>query len=189
MKEKNLGELKNIGFQTYEDRHGRTLVVNRKEKLAYVITKNEERRLFLFNNRYIIGTVVAILIGSWINYTVGVIRGVAVAIVLELVYRFVYLKNLPTIELDELPAKYSMVANAMNQPVSKNVIIGALGILIPILLVINAFQTITDWNAIKTMEDKNGLMLILASIAIGGAALMGSVVCLTALSKQRKGEK
>ena len=39
MKEKNLGELKNIGFQTYEDRHGRTLVVNRKEKLAYVITK------------------------------------------------------------------------------------------------------------------------------------------------------
>ena len=146
-------------------------------------------QLYNCNYAYTMESLTTAQIGSWINYTVGVIRGVAVAVILELVYRFVYLKNLPTIELDELPAKYSMVANAMNQPASKNIIIGVLGILIPILLVINAFQTITDWNAIKTMEDKNGLMLILASIAIGAAALMGSVVCLTALSKQRKGEK
>ena len=189
MKEKNLGELKNIGFQSYEDRHGRTLVVDRKKKIADVITKNEENRLFLLDNRYIIGTVVAILVGSWVNYTVGVIRGVAIAVILELVYRFIYLKNLPQIELDELPPKYSMVNNAMNQPMSKNLIITVLGFLIPVLLVINAFQTIQDWSAVWSFEDKNGIMLVIASIAIGAAALMGGIVCLTALLKQRKGEK
>ena len=189
MKEKNLGELTNIGFQTYKDRHGRTLVVNRKEKAAYVVTKDEERRLFLFSNRYIIGTVVAILIGSWINYTVGVIRGVVIAVGLELVYRLIYLKSLPKIELDELPRKYSMVSNAMKQPQEKNMIIGGLGILIPILLVINGFQTVKDRNAVWSFENKNDLMLVGASVVIGAAALMGAIVCLIALSRQRKGSE
>ena len=51
MKEKNLGELTNAGINRYVDRHGRTLLVNRKKKIAYIIDKNAQRKEVIFSKK------------------------------------------------------------------------------------------------------------------------------------------
>ena len=82
MKEKNLGELTNAGINRYVDRHGRTLLVNRKKKIAYVIDKNAQRKDVIFSNRYILAVVVAVLVGTK-NVYLGIGLGAVIAVVLE----------------------------------------------------------------------------------------------------------
>ena len=188
MKEKNLGELTNAGINRYVDRHGRTLLVNRKKKIAYVIDKNAQRKDVIFSNRYILAVVIAVLVGTK-NVYLGIGLGAVIAIVLEAAYRLYFLKSLSTIELEELPERFSFVNNALKQTPGRNLSVGIIGIAIPILLVINAFQTVKDWEAIFKFNDVNNLFLVVASIVMGGFAGFIGCISLNAYFTQRKGEK
>ena len=185
MKEKNLGELTNAGINRYVDRHGRTLLVNRKKKMAYIIDKNAQKKEVIFSNRYILAIVVGILVGTK-NVYLGVGLGVVIAVVLEVAYHMYYLKSLNTIELDELPEKFSFVNNAMKQTPGRNLSVGVIGLAIPVLLVINAIQTVKDWQAVLTFKDINNSFLVITSIAMGGFAGFIGYVCLNAYFAQRK---
>ena len=187
MKEKNLGELKNAGINRYVDRHGRTLLVNRKKKIAYIIDKNARRKDVIFSNRLVLAIIVGVFAGSK-NVALGIGLGIAVAIILEIAYHQYYLKSLQTIELEDLPEGFSFMNNAIKQSKFSNISLAVLGIAIPVLLAVNAVQTVKDWQAVLSLKDINGLILVIASVRFGLFTIFVGYNGLTAYLAKRKGE-
>ncbi len=181
----NLGELTQSGAHTYKDKRGRTLIVNRAKKVAYVVDHENEKKYYVFSNRYILGIIAAIIIG-YFNVWVGVAAGVVVLAALEFLYQKKFIPSLEEIELKELPEKYSLAKNINAQPRSKNLIATILGLIIPVLLVINLFTTIKDWNAVWSFKDLNGLLLFVVSIGVGLGILYLDYFTLTAFIRQSK---
>lgn len=181
----NLGELQETGNNLYTDRHGRTLVVDRKEKCAYVIDKSHDRLFFIISNRLSIAAIIGIFIGTS-QPLLGLIAGVAVYGILYAYYRLYFLKKLEVIEDIDLPEKSTILERAMLQSKNRNLAIGILSRLISVLSIINMFQTVKDWNAVLSFKDLNQTSIAALSVGMSVFFVFVGSIAFIAYAKQRK---
>ena len=181
----NLGELRETGNNVYTDRHGRTLVVNRKDKCAYVVDKEHERLFSVLSNRMSLAAIVGVFIGLK-NPILGLISGVAVYAGVYAFYHMHFLKKLEVIDNIDLPEKSTILDRAMMQSRNRNLIIGLLGLVISVLSIVNMFQTIDDWEAVFSFRDVNQSMLALLSVGMCIFFIYVGAVAFMAYVKQRK---
>lgn len=181
----NLGELKETGNNVYTDRHGRTLVVSRKEKCAYVIDKDNDRLFFIISNRLSIAAIIAIFIGTR-QPLLGLVAGLAVYGIIYAYYRMYFLKRLEVIEDIDLPEKSTILDRAMRQSKNRNLIIGLLSRLISVLSIVNMMQTVKDWDAVLSSKDMNQVSVALMSVGMSVFFVFVGSIAFTAYAKQRK---
>ncbi|MBE6116177.1 MAG: hypothetical protein E7187_05055 [Erysipelotrichaceae bacterium] len=181
----NLGELRETGNNVYTDRHGRTLVINRKEKCAYVIDKAHDRLFFILSNRLSIAAIIAILIGTR-QPLLGLIAGIAVYGIIYAYYHMYFLKKLEVIEDIDLPEKSTIMDRAMRLSKNRNLAIGSLSRLISVLSIVNMFQTVKDWDAVLSFKDMNQVSIALLSVGMSVFFVFVGSIAFTAYFKKGK---
>lgn len=177
----NLGELKPVSFTTYQDSHGRTIVPDRKRHIAYILEDRKQQGAYnLYANRYVLAAVVAILAGYYWSWIWGPILGVAVAAALEYMYRQRFLPSLQSVSGVDFPARMTFYSVAQSNETSRNVIIIVLGFSLAVLLMVNLFMTVDDWDAVFAFQDVNNLLMLVFSVAMALGACYLSVQTLRA---------
>ena len=173
----NLGDLKEVSLNTFEDRHGRIIIANRKEKIGYIVQKEDMRKYSLLQNRHVFPVVMFILIGYYWSWIWAAVIGVVIYFILEIYYRGTFLISLQQIANVDFPPK-ATVYDRM-----KRIDLQALGIrtvlcyLFAVLLTINMFIEVKDWNAVFSLTDTNHALMALFSVLISIMALYMAVVC------------
>jgi len=161
----NLGKLEIIDQETFSDSRGRLLLMNYKEHQAYVIPKDQERKLAIYQARYILAVLIGIFLSFNINWIVGCAVGLVIAGVLEVLYRKKFLPSLEVIESDDLPKEKSPAYLGMAARGKKTVIIGLVAaILLPLLLALYEVATIVVRK--QPITEINNLLMIIVSLLL-----------------------
>ncbi len=180
----NVGELISLGGNVYQDKHNRQIIFDKKTNKFYLIEKEDERKLNLLTQRPILAITALLLIGFLANnWIIAVVVGVIIFGVGEYYYRKKFIPNLAEVSAT-LPIKESKVEEYAKQSFGKNVGRIVCGILLPILLAINDYITITQ----KGYDGINTIALIIMSIAFAVYAIYIVVVSIKAIALQ-KGNK
>jgi len=95
-----------VDTDLYLSRHGYYVLVDRFEKKIFKVQKEEYNRYRLFRGRYLIALLMGIILyGYHLGWKLALASALLIGVVMELVYRRYYLKNLDEIENYELPEK------------------------------------------------------------------------------------
>ncbi len=162
----NLGELTPKTYESYVDSHGRTIIPNFKTKTAYIVQKEDEKKFYVLSNRYSIVVAIIMITGFYWDWTFAVISGVVLFVATEIYYRNFFLANLQQVHNVEFPPKKGIYAVALETPKKKRWIRLVMLVAFAILILVNMFMTIKDWNNVLTFSDANDVILVLFSIGL-----------------------
>ncbi len=180
----NVGELVSLGGNVYQDKHNRQIIFDKKTDKFYLIEKEDERKFNLLSQRVILAVTALLLIGFLVNnWIIAVAVGVIIFVAGEYYYRKKFIPNLADVSAT-LPIKESKVEEYAKQSKGKNIGRIICGILLPVLLAINDYITITQ----KGYDGINTIALIVLSIAFAVYAIYIVVVSIKAIALQ-KGSK
>ncbi len=184
----NLGELKEVSFNTFEDSHGRTIIADRKNRVAYIVEKQDMRMFGIMQNRFLLPGIVFILVGNYWSWIWGLILGVVTYLAMEIYFRTSFLIKLPQVGNVDFPARSSVYKKSF--AVSMGQLYGRFGVmlLMAIALIWNINNEIKDWKAVFSFQDNNALMLVIMTFAFAGICLYVAGATLFAIIK-RLGEK
>ena len=103
-----IGELKQIGMNQYMDSAGRYVIADRKNRIAYVVEKEDNRRYQIYSSRFVLAFIAGFFAGYFLEWYVGVFVGVLALIFLQLSYKSTFLPSLPAVTNIDFPAKISV---------------------------------------------------------------------------------
>jgi len=130
---RKLEDLKPVDTNLYLSRHNYYVLVDYMTKKIYKIQKEDYNKYRLFRGRYLIALLMGIILyGYNLGWKLAIASALAIAILLEGLYRKYYLETLDTIEGYELPEKISkldILLTGTVQQVQKRVL-GTLGLFI-----------------------------------------------------------
>ena len=184
----NLGKLTPVDVDLVKDERGRLILMNYREHFGYLVDHDVERKLGLFQSRYLLAVMLGVFIGFYGKWIYGVLFGLVLAGVTEFYYRKRFLPSLQTIESGDLPEKkigrYVIVA----QKGKKSIFILLFASLaLSILLIINCYATIVQNG--KGVTEINNLLLIIVSVALSVYSAWQALNCFKALDYLKKGGK
>ena len=70
-----------MGNSVYQDDRGRLYLADRKNRILYMLNRDEQKKLPLYQQRYLIGVIFAILAGYYVNWYVGIGGGIVIGFV------------------------------------------------------------------------------------------------------------
>lgn len=150
------------GRNIFKDKRNRTIMLNRKTKVGYVIPEDQFGQYQMYSNRYIIAVIVFILLTSmgWVEWYIGLGAGIIVGILLEIFYHTKFLAELIQINNFEPEEKQlSRLALTAQQSTGRIIILSILYCAFGVLFVLNAY------------ESKLDEVLIYASYAVAALAI------------------
>lgn len=179
----NLGELKPLGMNIYQDSHKRTILADQKTKKLYIVEKTDERKMNLLLQRYVIAVTALVLIGFLSNiWLLAAVCAVAICIIGEYLYRKKFIPSLVEVN-GQIPEKEKRIDIYQKESSGKNIARGIGGLILPVLLVINDYMTITE----RGFDGINTIALIALSIAFTIYALYIAYISFKA-ANSKKGE-
>lgn len=190
MKQKVQGRLTNIGRNLYQDTSGKIYIYDKKQKLAYMLNKNDQLKFQLYRCRYIIPITVGFLIHYYYpNYILAIMIGILSFITLQVLYHKSFLPNLSMTNRFELPEKESYIKKISNNQSGVLVkrIIGAL--VIGCIFIWNLFDMGINSSDLL-FNDWNRSLMILLSLAM--ILITFTSICIYAMiliQRKKKGDK
>ena len=182
----NLGKLTPVDVDLLKDERGRLILMNYREHYGYLIDHDDERKLGLFQSRYLLAVMLGVFIGFYGKWVWGVLFALVLAGFTEYYYRKRFLPNLQTVESKELPEKRIDRAVIMAQKGKKSLYILLFASLaLSVLLLINCYVTVAQSG--KEITEINNLLLIIVSIALSIYSLWQTVNTFKALNYLKKG--
>lgn len=171
----NLGELKPKTYGSYTDSRGRTIVANYKKRIAYILQKEDEKKYNILTNRFSLAIAIMMLTGFYWNWIGGVVIGIIAFIALEYYYHVTFLGNMQTVENVDFPPRKDISTYAREMPQGRRVLLFAMLLAFSILLIVNMFLTVKDWNSVFTFKDMNNVVMAVFSVGISVFALYMAV--------------
>lgn len=143
------------GSNIYLDRYGDTVYYNLFDKNGYIVSKEMEQKFRVFYYRYSIIFIFVILLGDYFKtFQNTLLLGFGAALLVELYFRFVFLKKLKVIKNFNRERKLSKLEALVKSKAKDKIIMKACAYaLLSVLLIINAMQ-----------QNFNILLLILSII-------------------------
>lgn len=139
----------------YLDRYGDTVYYNLFDKNGYIVSKEMEQKFRVFYYRYSIIFIFVILLGDYFKtFQNTLLLGFGASLLVELYFRFVFLKKLKVIKNFNRERKLSKLEALVKSKAKDKIIMKACAYaLLSVLLIINAMQ-----------QNFNILLLILSII-------------------------
>lgn len=181
----NIGKLTRKGNNVYEDRSGRIFIHSKRLKCVYMVGKDKLKQFSIFQSRYIIPIIALILIGYYINWIVAVVISLVIYVVLELMYRFYFLKNLTILDEAVLPENSEKEKRYMAYSKTSNAIRSLIAIVFPCALWYNLITVNPEWANIESYtSDPNNIFLLGASMFCIVLSLKVFISAFSSLLKQ-----
>lgn len=129
------------GRNVYTDKNGRVIYYDWLTKQGYLIQKENEGRMTLFKNRFVIVLFAAILFaGTFLNWTQAVVAGVVMAVLIELYFRLSYLKKLEVVDDVDFQHRLTALQSILEHKSRTQIIaLAALYLVFAVLVVLNAY--------------------------------------------------
>ena len=130
------------GTNLYLDIYGNTVYYNIFDKNGYIVSKETEQKFRLLYYRYSILIIGLVLLGDYFkSLTNTLLVGIGVASLVELYFRFGFLKKLKVIKNFKRDKKVSKLQSIINTKQKEKIIMKAVAyVLLSVLIVINAIQ-------------------------------------------------
>ncbi|MDB1940850.1 hypothetical protein [Clostridium tertium] len=130
------------GKNIYLDLYGDTVYYNFFDKNGYIVSKQIEQKFKIFYYRYSIIFIVMILLGDYFSSLLNTfLVGIGAIGIVELYFRFIFLKQLKVIKNFKRERKISMLENIIKSNEKEKVVMKACAYaLLSVLIVINAIQ-------------------------------------------------
>ena len=164
------------GSNIYLNIYGDTVYYNIFDKNGYIVSKQVEQKFRILYHRYSIIFIVMILLGDYFNSLLNTLLvGVLAIALVELYFRFIFLKKLKVIKNFKRERKTSRLESAINSKEKNTTIMKACAhMLLSILLIINAIQ-----------QNLNIIFLILSIVVAAGSFYIG-IINAIAFTKMKK---
>ena len=181
----NLGELTSLGGNVYQDKHNRQILFDRKNEKFYLVEKDDERKLNILSQRYILAITVFLLVGFLMNnWIIATIVGVVIYAGSEYYYKKKFIPSLLEVYA-EVPTKEDKVVSYAKESKGRNIARTVAGLLLPVLLVINDYITIKE----KGYDGINTIALIIFSVVFTIYAIYVAIISLKAIAMQKGNKK
>ena len=130
------------GTNLYLDIYGNTVYYNVFDKNGYIVSKEVEQKFRLFYYRYSIIVIALVLLGDYFkSLTNTLLIGIGVTVLVELYFRFAFLKKLKVIKNFIRDMKVSKLESIINGKEKDKIVMKAVAYMfLSILIVINAIQ-------------------------------------------------
>lgn len=164
------------GSNIYLDLYGETVYYNFFDKNGYIVSKQMEQKFKVFYYRYSIIFIIMILLGDYFNSLLNTfLVGIGVVGIIELYFRFIFLKQLKVIKNFKRERKTSMLESIIKSNEKEKIVMKACAyVLLSVLIVINAIQ-----------QNFNVLFLTLSMLGAVYSLYIG-IINAIALSKIKK---
>jgi hypothetical protein len=164
------------GNNIYLDRYGNTVYYNEFNKNGYIVSKQMEQKFRIFYYRYSIMFIVMILLGDYFNSLQNTfLVGIGAVVLVELFFRFIFLKKLKVIKNFKRERKTSRLESTINSKEKEKTVMKACAYaLLSVLIIINAIQ-----------QNFNVLFLAL-SILVAIYSFYIGIINIIAFSKMKK---
>ena len=176
--------LKSMGGNICEDSKGRMYIGDRKKRILYAVDRSSKNKLTFYQQRYTLPLVALVLVGFYINWYVAVPIALAVLALLEYLYRSRFLSELTVYEDIDIPENPSLKMRLEENDMRKLLMVTCLSILLAILLIVNLFQTVTDWS--QAFKDPNIAILVVVTVALDLYAIYFFFNAVSVLLKRRQ---
>lgn len=178
-------ELTHMHADVYKDEVNRLLLVDRKNQKAYLLSKKQQKQEEVLKNRYIMDLLTLFFVGYIANWVTGVIVGILLFLILEVVYYKLFIPSLDEIKCKNIPEKTSIVDLYRQDSVHDLWIRLFACVMFPILFVIFVYLGMKD-SLNMTNLGENEVVVILLILAITVACLYIAAICLYLIIKKRK---
>lgn len=130
------------GNNIYLDLYGEAVYYNLFDKNGYIVSKQIEQKFKVFYHRYSIIFIVMILLGDYFKSLQNTfLIGIGVIAIVELYFRFIFLKQLKVIKNFKRERKTSMLESIVRSNEKEKIVMKACAYaLLSVLIVINAIQ-------------------------------------------------
>lgn len=165
------------GINVYQDDKGRDIYYDRLfTKKAYLIPTHLFGKFSLYQSRYIFPIAIfALLAGFIVETKIALLISIAVLVVMEILFRFKFLPDLPEAKRFKPSADQSFMKRMVGNGSKKKMLIrAALYLALAILLVLNAMQ----------MENLDTLNKVVTGIISAGAVILSIITLIAALQKK-----
>lgn len=154
------------GKNIYLDLYGETVYYNFIDGNGYIVSKQMEPKFKIFYYRYSIIFIVMILLGDYFSSLLNTfLVGIGAIGVVELYFRFVFLKHLKVLKNFKRERKTSMLESIIKSNEKEKIVMKACAYaLLSILIVINAIQ-----------QNFNILFLALSILGAGYSLYIGII--------------
>lgn len=164
------------GNNIYLDMYGDTVYYNAFNKNGYIVSKQMEQKFRIFYYRYSIIFIVMILLGDYFKSLQNTfLVGIGAVVLVELYFRFIFLKKLKVIKNFKRERKTSRLESTIKSKEKEKAVMKACAYaLLSVLIIINAIQ-----------QNFNELFLALSAVAAIYSFYIG-IINIIAFSKMKK---
>lgn len=151
------------GNGVYEDKKGRSYIADRKNRSLYLIDKDSRKQLSFFQSRHMVPVILLIMVGFYFDWYLAVGLAVASYVILELIYRKVYLPRMTRYDDVDIPAEPTLKDNLNDFSTGRLVLIAVLSVVMMLMLMVNVAGTAGSFEGLLS----NPAILIMAVVSIG----------------------
>lgn len=109
-----------VGRNRYKDNQGNTLINDPKKDVLYIVGEDSLKKFHLLDSRYLIGVILAVVLGNSIGYGWSLLIAIAVTGTMEYLFRFRFLNTLTRIEGAGIPATPSLYERLLKSSFAGN---------------------------------------------------------------------
>ena len=181
----NLGELKEVSFNTFEDSRGRTIIADRKNRVAYIVDKQDMKMFGIVQNRFIVPGVVFILVGNYWSWLWGLFLAVVSFLAMQIFFKTNFLVKLPQVANVDFPPRTNTFQKSLKLPKQQLYARVAIMTVMAVALIWNINNEIQDWTPILTFQDNSALMLVILTFLFATICLYIAIAAAYALIKRK----
>lgn len=161
------------GKNIYLDMYGDNVYYNFVDKKGYLISKEIEPKFRIFYNRYAMLLILLVLLGDYFKtLTNTLLIGIGAAILLELYFRFVYLKKLKVVRNFKREKKLSKVEALVRSKETQKMMMRA-----------GAYTALSILVVLNAIEQNFNMVFIALSLVIAGYSLYFSIINIIACKR------
>lgn len=156
-----------VDTNLYFDRHNYYVLVERLSKKLLKIQKDDYNKYRLYRGRYLIALIMGIILYDLVGWKIALASMVVIAVVLECMYRRIYLPTLEELVNYELPAKITkldILLTGTVQQIQKR-IAGTAGLFILVAVSVVYFLFFNEFREFSSYE-KIGISVLAACFLV-----------------------
>lgn len=155
-------ELKPQGNGVYEDKKGRSYIADRKNRALYLIDKDSRKQLSFYQSRHLVPVILIIMVGFYFNWYLALILAVLSYVILEILYRKLYLPRMTRYDDVDIPAEPTLKDNLSDFPTGRLVLIAVLSVVMMLMLMVNTAVTVRSFETLLN----NPAALIMSAVSL-----------------------
>lgn len=158
--------LKYKGNGLYVDERERQFIRDRKENVAYLLYKEEQKKAILYQNRYALPIAILVIVGFLFDWILAIIISVISFAILQYLYTKRFLPSLECFDKVEFSNKSTKEEKINSRSILMNIAQCVAFVAIPILLYFNFKDMVSTFKIEEIFKNINDSILFIVSIAI-----------------------